>query len=61
MKYLRITQPTQYTVKGELFTEKEFIKLKETPKFEEVEVNKNQTYFFFGARFQFNNGYLANN
>lgn len=61
MKYFKVIQPSQYTVRGELFTKKEFDKLKDNSKFEEVEISKNKTYFFFGARFQVNNGYLINN
>ena len=61
MKYFKVIQQTQYTVHGELFTNKEVERLKDKPKFEEVEISKNKTYFFFGARFQVNNGYLTNN
>lgn len=49
MKYFKVIQQTQYTVRDELFTNKE------------VEISKNKIYFFFGARFQVNNGYLTNN
>lgn len=40
-------------VGGELYTEKEFNKLPfvYAGAFERVEINKNDTYFFFGARF----------
>lgn len=40
-------------VSGELYTEKEFEKLPfvYAGAFERVEINKKDTYFFFGARF----------
>ena len=39
---------------GELYTEKEFLRLGLVPvgAFERVEVSKFKTYFFFGARFE---------
>ena len=45
-----------YTIKNELFTKTEkailFPTLKENV-FEEVDINRKHTYFFFGARFEF--------
>ena len=40
-------------IANELYTEKEYQKLANySGCFEEIDINKNNTYFFFGARFQ---------
>lgn len=40
-------------IANELYTEKEYSKLANySGCFEEIDINKNNTYFFFGARFQ---------
>lgn len=71
MKYLKVKKEDYYIlnrknkslfclVKDELYTQKEFEKLKEKyylskeiikDLFEKIEINKNKTFFCFGARF----------
>ena len=46
-------------IAGELYTEAERAKIMNGPwMFEEVNIPKNRIYFFFGARFEYDKGYV---
>lgn len=58
MRYNKVIHDTVSFVKNELFTDKEIEKLHINKAITEpCEINKNTTYFFFGARFSINAPY----